>query len=76
MKEFIETIIKKLVDKPDEVKVTEKMGEQTIICELTVGEGDVGKIIGKHGNTAIALRILIAAVSKKLGKRTVFEILQ
>ena len=76
MKEFIETIIKQLVDKPDEVQVTEKIGEQTIICELRVGEGDVGKIIGKHGNTAISLRTLISAVSKKLGKRTVFEILQ
>jgi uncharacterized protein len=75
MKKFIETIIKKLVDKPDEVKVAEKIGEQTIICELSVGEGDIGKIIGKHGNTAISLRTIIAAVSKKLGKRTVFEIL-
>ena len=76
MKEFIETIIKQLVDNPDEVEVTETIGEQTIICELKVAEGDVGKIVGKHGNTAISLRILIAAVSKKLGKRTVFEILQ
>ena len=48
MKEFIEYIVKRIVDKPDEVKVTERTGERTIICELRVGEGDNGKIIGKH----------------------------
>lgn len=74
MKEFIEYIVKNIVDKPNEVRVTEKIGERTIICELRVGEGDVGKIIGKHGNTAISLRMLIAAVSAKQGKHTVFEI--
>lgn len=75
MKEFIETIIKYLVDKPDEVQVTEKTGERTLICEARVGDGDYGKIIGKHGNTAVSLRVLVGAVSKKLGKHTVFEIL-
>jgi predicted RNA-binding protein YlqC (UPF0109 family) len=75
VKEFIETLIKQLVDKPDEVQITEKIGERTVICEVKVGEGDVGKIIGKHGNTASSLRMLIAAVSKKLGKRTIFEII-
>ena len=76
MKDFIETLIKYLVDKPDEVHVTEKVGERTIICEVKVGEGDIGKVIGKNGNTAFSLRLLIAAVSKKMGKRTVFEILE
>jgi hypothetical protein len=74
MKEFIEYIVKNIVDKPNEVHVTEKTGERTLICELRVGEGDIGKIIGKHGNTAISLRMLIAAVSAKQGKHTVFEI--
>jgi predicted RNA-binding protein YlqC (UPF0109 family) len=76
MKEFIETLIKHLVDKPDEVKVTEKVGESIVICEVKVGEGDIGKIIGKKGQTAHSLRTLISAVSKKLGKRAVFEIIE
>ena len=74
MKEFIEYIVKGIVDKPDEVKVTERTGERTLICELKVGAGDNGKIIGKHGNTANSLRMLIAAVSAKEGKHTIFEI--
>lgn len=75
MKEFIETLIKQLVDKPEKVQVTENAGEFTIVCEVKVGDGDLGKIIGKNGQTAYSLRTLIAAVSKKMGKRTVFEII-
>jgi predicted RNA-binding protein YlqC (UPF0109 family) len=63
------------VDKPDEVEIIEKIGKRTVICELKVGEGDLGKIIGKQGKTAISLRLLIAAVSAKMGRHTVFEIL-
>ena len=76
MKDFIETLIKMLVDNPDKVEVTEKNGEHTVICEVKVGEGDIGKIIGKKGQTARSLRTLIAAVSKKMGKRAVFEIIE
>lgn len=76
MKEFIETLIKQLVDKPDKVQVTEKAGVNTLVCEVKVGDGDIGKIIGKKGQTAHSLRMLIAAVSKKKGKRTVFEIIE
>jgi len=76
MKEFIEHIAKILVDKPKEVTVTEKAGERTIIFGLKVGEGDMGKIIGKHGQTVTSLRMLIAAISAKQGKRTVLEILE
>lgn len=76
MKEFIEYIVKHLVDKPDEVKVNEIVGERTIVCELRVGEGDFGKVIGKHGQTARSIRMLIAAASAKQGKRTVLEILE
>ena len=76
MKEFIETLVKQLVDKPDEVYVTESTGERTIICEVKVGEGDMGKIIGKKGQTAHSLRTLISAVSKKMGRRTVMEIIE
>ena len=76
MKEFIEYIVKNLVDKPDEVLVTEIKGERTIVCELKVGDGDLGKVIGKHGQTARSIRMLLAAVSAKLGKRAVLEILE
>ncbi len=75
MKEFIEFIIKHLVDKPDEVQVNEIVGERTVVYELRVGEGDMGKVIGRRGQTAISLRTLIAAAAKQ-GKRAVFEILE
>lgn len=76
MKEFIEYIAKTLVDNPDEVHVNEIKGEKILVCELTVGRGDYGKVIGKHGQTAVSIRTLVAAASAKLGKRTVLEILE
>ena len=76
MKEFIEYIAKSLVDKPEEVHVTEIDGERTVVYELRVGEGDLGKVIGKRGQTAKSIRILIAAASAKRGKRAVLEILE
>ena len=75
MKEFIEYIVKNLVDKPNEVLVTGKNGERTAYCSLKVGVGDIGKVIGKHGRTAHSIRVLVAAVSAKHGKRTLIEIL-
>ena len=76
MKEFIEYIAKSLVDKPEEVHVNEIDGERTVVFELRVGEGDLGKVIGKRGQTAKSIRILIAAASAKRGKRAVLEILE
>ena len=76
MKEFIEYIAKLLVDKPDEVHVNVINGEKILVCELTVGSGDLGKIIGKHGQTARSIRMLVAAVSAKRGQRAVLEILE
>jgi hypothetical protein len=76
MKEFILFIVKHLVDKPDEVQVNEVDGEQTVVFELRVGKGDMGKVIGKHGQTAKSLRTLLAAASAKRGKRAVLEILE
>lgn len=76
MKEFIETIVKALVDQPDQVKLTEVQGERTTVYELHVGDGDLGKVIGKHGQTAKSIRTLIAAISAKKGKRAVLEILE
>ena len=76
MKPFIEYIVKHLVDKPDEVLVNENDGERTVVYELRVGHGDLGKVIGKRGQTAKSIRILLAAASAKRGKRAVLEILE
>ena len=76
MKELLEFIIKHLVDKPDEVQVNEIAGERTVVFELRVGEGDMGKVIGRGGQTARSLRTLLAAVAAKQGKRSVLEILE
>ncbi len=75
MKEFLEYLVKHLVDKPDEVKVTEIAGKQTIVFEIRVGEGDTGKVIGRNGQTAKSLRTLLSAAAAKQGKRSVLEIL-
>jgi len=76
MKELIEYIAKSLVDYPEKVEVNEIPGERTVVYELKVGEGDLGKIIGKEGRTAKALRTIITAASMKAGKRAVLEILE
>jgi len=76
MKEFVEFIIKNLVDKPDEVHVNEITGKQIIIFELRVGKGDMGKVIGRSGQTARSIRTLMTAVAAKQRKRAVLEILE
>ncbi|MCG3121631.1 MAG: hypothetical protein ALAOOOJD_04834 [bacterium] len=76
MKEFLEFIIRHLVDKPNEVHVNEVDGERTVVYELRVGQGDMGKVIGKHGKTAKSVRTLLAAAAAKSGKRAVLEILE
>jgi len=76
MKELIEYIVKALVDNPDKVEVQEISGEKSIIFELRVGEGDLGKVIGKEGRTAKAIRTIITAAAMKQGKRTVLEIIE
>ncbi len=75
MKALIELMAKSLVDKPEEVSVAEIDGEKTAVFELRVATGDVGKVIGKQGNTARAMRTILGAVGTKLGKRYVLEIL-
>ncbi|MCH7613869.1 MAG: KH domain-containing protein [Candidatus Marinimicrobia bacterium] len=76
MQEMIEMVIKKLVDKPDEVRVNAVETEQRIIFELTVGEGDYGKVIGKHGRNISALRTLVFAVNaKEGGKRARLDVI-
>ena len=76
LKEMVAFIAKALVDEPDAVEVVVVEGEKTVILELTVADGDLGKVIGKDGRTARALRTLLAATSAKLSKRAVLEILE
>ena len=77
MKDFVEYIVKKLVDNPDNVNVTRIDSEKTIILELQVAEGDLGKVIGKNGRTAKAIRVLLTAAAAKSGqKRAILEIVE
>lgn len=76
MKNLIETITKALVDHPDQVKVTEVEGENTSVIELAVAKEDLGKVIGKQGRTARALRTILTAASTKIKKRAVLEIIE
>ena len=76
MKEIIEYIAKHLVDKPDEVEVTEIAGEESSVIELRVAEDDLGKVIGKQGRTVRAMRTILGAASTKLNKRSVLEIIE
>jgi predicted RNA-binding protein YlqC (UPF0109 family) len=76
VKELIEYIARALVDHPNEVVVKEIAGEKTLIYELKVAPGDQGKVIGKEGHTAKAIRAIIAASAMKIGKRAQLEILE
>ena len=76
LREMIEFIAKALVDQPDQVRVTEVEGEQTSVLELKVAKEDLGKVIGKQGRTARAMRTLLGAASTKAKKRSVLEILE
>jgi predicted RNA-binding protein YlqC (UPF0109 family) len=76
MKELVEQIAKALVDQPDKVSVREVVGEQTTVLELRVATEDLGKVIGKQGKTARAVRTLLAAAGMKIRKRFVLEILE
>ena len=76
MKELVTYIAQALVDKPDQVTVAEVQGNQTTVLELMVAKEDLGKVIGKQGRTAQAMRTILSAVSSKLKKRTVLEIIE
>ncbi len=76
MKQLIEFIAKSLVDKPDAVEVKEVEGEQTSVIELKVAKEDLGKVIGKQGRTARAMRTILSAASTKMKKRSVLEIIE
>ncbi|HPK54559.1 MAG TPA: KH domain-containing protein, partial [Smithellaceae bacterium] len=76
MKELIKYIAQALVDNPDKVEVTEVVGEQTSVIELRVSKEDLGKVIGKQGRTAKAIRTILSAASTKIHKRAVLEIIE
>jgi predicted RNA-binding protein YlqC (UPF0109 family) len=76
MKELVKFIAQSLVDNPDEVQVTEIAGEQTSVIELKVAKEDLGKVIGKQGRTARAMRTILSAASTKIRKRAVLEIIE
>ncbi len=76
MKELIKYIAQALVDRPEEVVVSEVQGERTSVIELRVAKEDLGKVIGKQGRTARAMRTILSAASTKTRKRSVLEILE
>ena len=76
LKELIDYVSRALVDLPDQVEVNEVQGEQTTVIELKVDKSDLGKVIGKQGKTARALRTILNAASTKLKKRSVLEIIE
>lgn len=76
LKELIEYVTKSLVDMPEKVSVNEIVGEQTTVIEVDVDDSDRGKVIGRKGKTAQALRVILTAASTKLRKRSVLEILE
>ena len=76
LSEMIELISKRLVDLPDQVSVNEIQGENTLVIELMVAKEDLGKVIGKQGRTARAIRTILNGASAKLRKRTVLEIVE
>ena len=76
MRDLIDYIARALVDHPEEVSVTEVEGNQTSVLELKVAKDDLGKVIGKIGRTARAMRTILGAASAKLKKRTVLEIIE
>ncbi|HOV98560.1 MAG TPA: KH domain-containing protein [Bacteroidota bacterium] len=75
MKEFLEFVAKHLVDHPDQISIESEEKDGKLIFKLRVAEGDVGKVIGRGGKTASAVRVLLRAVAAKEGKRVVLDII-
>lgn len=76
MKELLEVLAKSLVDSPEKVVVTEKVGEKSIVLELTVAPEDMGRVIGKQGRIAKAIRSVVKAAALKEDKKVIVEIQQ
>jgi hypothetical protein len=75
LKELVEVIVKALVDNPDAVRINEIVGEQSVILEISVAQEDMGKVIGKQGRIAKAIRTVVKAAATKENKRVVVEII-
>ena len=76
MKEFVEFVVKALVDHPEQVDVREVDGERVVVFELRLNQTDIGKIIGKSGRTITAIRTLLTSAAAKQGKRAMMEIIE
>jgi len=76
MKDLVKYMARALVDYPDDVECNEVVGEQTSVIELRVAKDDLGKVIGKQGKTAKAMRTILSAASSKIHKRAVLEIIE
>lgn len=76
MKDLVTRIAQALVDHPEQVSVTEVEGHQTTVLELKVAKEDLGKVIGKEGRNALAMRTILGAAAAKIKKRTVLEIIE
>ncbi len=76
VKELLTAIVKALVDYPDAVNITEIEGERTVVYELRVDKADLGKVIGREGRMARAIRSIVAAAALKQGKRAMVEIIE
>jgi len=75
MKDLVHNIVEALVDHPDQIEIDEVKGDLTSVIELMVNRGDIGKVIGRQGRTAQAIRTILNAASAKSRKRVLFEIL-
>jgi predicted RNA-binding protein YlqC (UPF0109 family) len=76
MRDLVERMSRALVDKPDDVRVSEIRGESTVAIELRVAPDDLGKVIGKKGRTAVAMRTILGAAGAKIGRRYILEIIE
>ncbi len=76
MKDLIKRIVQSLVDNPEQVEVSEVETDRTLILEIRMAKSDIGKVIGKQGRTAQAIRTILRAVSGKVKKHIIFEILE
>lgn len=76
MKDLVEFLAKSLVDHPEEVSVSEVEGDETTLLKLRVAQSDLGRVIGRQGRTAKAIRVLLSASAARVGKKAVLEILE
>lgn len=76
IKRFLQMIVESIVDKPEEVKVSILESETMVVVELTAAQSDVGKVIGREGRMALALRVLVNALATKLGKKALLQIIE